>query len=221
MSGSDILREVDEALRVEQAKKFWGEHGKTLIAFAAVLILGTAAQSGWNSYQNHQSEISTSKFLDALKSSDPLPELQKLSAEKNGSGSALAGLSAAALAIGKQDWKGAITIYDQVATNKTAPKTYRDLATVQIAALKMDHEESMSGEDILKSISPIANDKESEWRSKAIFLSALVKAHKNKDFAAARADLQKLISAPDTPPSFLTQVKALDEVYKIKGSEQK
>lgn len=88
MSGSDILREVDEALRVEKAKKFWAEHGKALIALAVALVLGTAAQSGWRAYQHHKAETSTAQFVDALKSKDPTTSLKALSAEKSGSDSA-------------------------------------------------------------------------------------------------------------------------------------
>jgi hypothetical protein len=51
---SDILREVDEAMRVEKMTRLWAEHGNTVIAAIVALILGTALSSGWNAWQHHQ-----------------------------------------------------------------------------------------------------------------------------------------------------------------------
>jgi hypothetical protein len=221
MSGSDILREVDEALRVEKAKKFWEENGKAIIIFAVALILGTAAQSGWASYKHHQEEISTAKFVDAMKSKDPLSALQTLSAEKNGSGSALAGLSAAGLAVSNKKWDEAISLYQQVVDNKSAPQTYRDLAMVQMTALKIDHDTQAKADDLQKIISPVKTNKKSAWNSRAVFLSALISAEKQNDFKSARADLKNLLDDPNIPPSFASQVKALDSIYQIKEEAKK
>jgi hypothetical protein len=221
MSGEDILREVDEALRVEKAKRFWEENKTALVVFVAALILGTAAQSAWRSYQQSKAESSTAQFLDALKGQEPLSALQKLSAEKDGSGSALAGLSAASIAVGKKDWDGAITLYQQVADNKHAQQTYRDLAIVQLTSLKIDHDKKASADDLLASISPVVENEKSAWNTRAIFLSAIIKADKQKNFKSAQDDLQILIANPSLPPSFAEQVKALDAVYKIKGESTK
>lgn len=221
MSGGDILREVDEALRVEKVTRFWKENGKAVIVFAAALVIGTAAQSGWKAYQRHDAELSTARFVDALKGKDPLVALQTLSAEKKGSGSALAGLSAAGLAVSKEDWSGAITLYEQVAANKSAPQTYRDLAVVQIVSLKIDHDTKASADDLLKLIAPVIKDKNSAWNSRAVFTSALVKGEKKQDYKSAHDDLQVLLVDPNIPPSFAEQIKALDEVYKIKGDAAK
>jgi len=221
MSGSDILREVDEALRVEKAKRFWEENGKALIIFAFALVLATAAQSAWKSYKHHQAEISTAKFVDALKSKEPLSALQTLSAEKNGSGSALAGLTAAGLAVGNKKWDNAISLYQEVIDNKSAPQTYRDLAMVQIASLKIDHAPKATADDLQKLIAPVIKDKDSAWNTRALFISALIKAEKQKDFKAAHNDLQILLTDTNIPPSFMAQIKALDEVYQIKGEHSK
>ena len=118
MSGPDILREVEESLRAEKAAKFWKENGTVVIAIVAVAILGTAAQSFWTAHKRTQNELSTSQFLDAMKDKSPLPALEKLSKEEKGSGSALAGLNGAAIAIDKKDWAVAITAYKNVIENK-------------------------------------------------------------------------------------------------------
>lgn len=216
MSGSDILREVEESLRTDKAIRFWNDHGKTIIAIVAAIILATMAQSGWVAYKKNQNEKSTSQFLEALKTTDPIPSLKKLSAEQSGSGSALSGLTAAAMSVDKKNWTEAIESYKQVSQNKSAPKPFRDLATIQMVSLQLDHDKKVAGADLLKSLENIIKDKKSPWQSRAIFTSALIKSSKNNDIASARTDLQTLLATPNLPSSFLDQVRSLDEIYRLR-----
>lgn len=216
MSGSDILREVEESIRVEKAARFWNENAKTIIIIVAMIILGALGQSGWVAYKKNQNEKSTAAFLEAFKSSDPISTLKKISSEHNGVGSTLSGLNAAVLAIDKQDWNMAIDLYRQVSEDKFAPKSYKDLALIQMVSLQLDHDEKATGADLLKSIEPVLKDKKSPWNSRAIFISALIKTEKNNDLEAARADLQILLGVQNLPSTFLEQVKALDEVYRLR-----
>lgn len=217
MSGPDILREVEESLRAEKAAKFWKDNGNTILAMAAALILGTAAQSIWTTYKNAQNEASTTLFYDALQQKSPIDALQKLSKENKGAGSALAGLNAASLSIGKKDWASAISSYQAVLDNKSAPDAYKDLALVQIVSLQMDHDSKVSGDALLKSLAPLVINKKSPWNTRAIFLSAVIKADKNNDVKGAMTDLNTLLAMPNLAPSFEDQVKSLNEVYKIKS----
>lgn len=216
MSGPDILREVEESIRAEKAAKFWKENGNMILGLVAAAILGTAAQSFWISHQHSQNEVSTSQFLDALKDKAPLPVLEKLSKEEKGAGSALAGLNGAVMAIDKKDWAAAIASYQNVAGNKSVDKSYRDLAIVQMVSLQLDHDSTVTGANLLKSLEPVIADQKSPWNSKAIFISSLVKATKNNDLKGAQDDLGRLSSMPNLPSSFAEQVTALNEVYKIK-----
>lgn len=217
MSGPDILREVDESLRAEKAAKFWKENGNIILAMVAALILGTTAQTLWTSYKKGQDEISTTQFLDALKDKEPMAALQKLTKDGKGSGSALAGLNAASILTEKKDWKGAIAAYQDLIANKSIAKAYKDLAIVQLVPLQLDHDDKASGADLLKLLEPVIQDKNSAWNSKAIFIGALTKAQKNKDLKGAIADLENLLSQTNLAPSFLDQVKSLNEVYKMKS----
>lgn len=216
MSGPDILREVEESIRAEKAAKFWKENGNIVLAVVAAAILGTAGQSFWTAHKKSQNEVSTSQFLDALETSTPLPALEKLSKEEKGSGSALAGLSAASIAIEKKDWAAAITAYKNVTENKSVDKAYRDLAIVQMVSLQLDHDAKATGADLLKSLETLVADKKSPWNINAIFISSLVKSSKNNDLKGAQADLDTLLAMNNLPASFLEQVKALNEVYKVK-----
>jgi hypothetical protein len=117
--------------------------------------MATMAQSGWSAYKKNQNEKSTSQFLDTIKTTDPIPALKKLSAEQSGSGSALSGLTAAAMSVDKKNWTDAIELYKQVSQNKSAPKPYRDLAIIQMVNLQLDYDEKTTGTDLLKSLENI------------------------------------------------------------------
>jgi len=216
MSGSDILREVEESIRVEKAARFWNENAKTIIIIVTIIILGTLGQSGWVAYKKNQNEKSTAAFLEAFKSSDPISTLKKISSEHNGVGSTLAGLNAAVLAIDKKDWNMAIDLYRQVSEDKFAPKSYKDLALIQMVSLQLDYDEKATGADLLKSIEPVLNNKKSPWNARAIFTSSIIKSEKNNDLKAARSDLQILLGTQNLPSTFLEQVKALDEIYRLR-----
>lgn len=221
MSGGDILREVDEALRVEKATQFWKDHGKTVMVLIVAVILGTAVQSGWSAYQKHQAEISTSQFLDATKATDSLSALKALSAKKDSSGSAMAGLTAAAQCESQQDWQGAIDQYANVIANKSAAPTYKDMAIVQRVAVQMDHDSKATGKDLLQSLAPVIANKKSAWYPRAVLLSAVIKANMMKDIKAAQADLDSLAALNDMPASFMDQVTALKNVYALREANQK
>ena len=216
MSGPDILREVEESIRAEKAAKFWKENSTVILVVVAAAILGTAGQSLWTAHKHDLNEASTSQFLDALKDKTPLAALEKLSKEEKGSGSALAGLNGGAMAIDQKDWAAAITSYQNVANNKSVEKAYKDLATVQMVSLQLDHDAKVTGADLLKSLAPLIADKKSPWNTKAIFISSLVKSTKNNDLKGAQDDLDTLSSMNNLPASFLEQVNALKEVYKVK-----
>lgn len=216
MSGPDILREVEESLRTDRAMRFWNDHGKTIIMIVAAIILGTIAQSGWVAYKKNQDEKSTSLFLDSIKKENSIEALKKLSTDKNSSGSALSGLTAASMAIEKQNWNDAIESYKHVSQNKSAPKLYKDLAIIQMVSLQLDHDKKVTGVDLLKSLESVLKDTESPWYARAIFTSALIHSSKNNDMTSARAELKKILSIPNSPEIFLEQVRSLDEIYRLR-----
>jgi len=215
MSGSDILREVEESIRIEKAARVWKEHGKTIMLVLALILIGTAAQSIWIAYKNKQNASVTSLYISALKGNNKIADLQKLGDSSHGNNSSLATLTAAALSVEKQEWENSILLYGQVANDKSAPSLYRDLAIVQLSVIKLDHDKKTSQIDLLKLIAPVIKDKKSPWYIRAIFTSALIKANYG-DIKDARSDLGIILSYPNIPENFLEQVKALDEVYKIK-----
>ena len=72
---SDLLREVDDAVRAENMKRLWDEHKYAIVTGVAALILGTAAMSFWNNYQYSQNQKHTAEIITAVQSPEPAKTL--------------------------------------------------------------------------------------------------------------------------------------------------
>ncbi len=210
---TDILREVDEAMRVEKMTRLWEEHKTVLITGITALILGTAAHSAWNAYDASQKRESTGAFISALDSSKPLEQLEKLAASESGSNRSLPLMSAASKAVAEGKFSEAIGFYDTVIKDKSAPAMFRDLAIVQKTNLSLDHVEGVKAADLIAAIDPVANNAKSPWQGQALMTRAVIKAHESDDLTAAIADL-KLVTANDaTPDSLRQRAQALIDTY--------
>ncbi len=216
---SDILREVDEAMRVEKMTRLWAEHGNTVIAAIVALILGTALSSGWNAWQHHQHLKSTSALLESLQTDSPLASLETLGKAEKGNAKAFSLLTAAAIALDEKSPDQAIALYKTLAADSSVSSVFRHLALVQKVAIELDGKTETSSAQMLADLAPIIKDKTSPWQARALLLSALVKAHKNKDNSGAIADLETLSAIPNLSPTVKEQAFALRQVYKLQGAK--
>lgn len=213
---TDILREVDEAMRVEKFNRLWKEHGPILVIAAVGLILGTAAWSGWNTYKTHQNREATTTLLTALESPKPLDALAALTKDDQSSNKSILLMTAAAHALEAKKLDEAAGYYDQVIADKGISPLFRDLATVQKVNLSLDLKNETSAADLTKQIDPVANNKDSPWQGQALFTRAIVKAHKGQDIKGALADLQAITARNELPASLRNRAQALIDVYQLK-----
>lgn len=210
---SDILREVDEAMRVERMQRLWEQHGKTIIFILAAIILGTAADAGWKGYKAHKAEKQTSALLNAVTGDDPAAGVAKLTTELHGSGLAFAALAAGKAAIEKQDYEAAIGFYQDALKDKSIQADLHDLIVVQLVSLELDHQEKTTGQELLDQLAPVLKSNQSAWYPRGLLLSAVIKAHKDKDYKGALEQLALMSAVPDLPASLQAQMDALKEVY--------
>ncbi len=213
---SDILREVDEAMRADKMARIWEEHKTVLITGITALILGTAAHSAWNAYDAGQKRESTGAFITALDSPKPLEQLEKLASEESGATRSLPLMNAASKAVSTGKFAEAIGFYDTVINDKKAPSMFRDLAIIQKTNLSLDHVEGVKAADLIAALDPVATNEKSPWQGQALMTRAVIKAHQGSDVEAAIADL-KLITADDaTPDSLRQRAQALIDTYQSK-----
>lgn len=214
---TDYLREVEESMRAEKWWRLWQEHGKFFITLCVALVLGTAAQTGWHSWQTSKNEDVTARILAATKAEDPTAKLAEIGTSSNQPPAAIANLMAASQHIKNKQWDKAIPLYQQTAENKSFPRITRDLARVQMVALQMDHAPKVTTEDLLASLKPVIDAKDSAWKARALILSATIKANKKNDFAAALADLTTAEQDTSLPASVIDDIRSLKSVYNTRA----
>jgi hypothetical protein len=220
LSGSEILREVDEAVRVDKALQFWEANYKTILGIIAALIFGVAAQSGWKSFQHHKQETATTSFVEALQTDNPEESLSKLLQTSNKESLTLVQLQAASMAVDKGDWQTAMSLYKTIVDNKSAPESFRDLARIQLVSLQLDHDETISAEALHKTLSSFEKNKESAWYPKFLMLSAIIHLSKSNDFDKSLNQLETLLAISNLPPSFQVQAKNLQDVIRVRQEKK-
>ncbi len=153
------MREVDEALRKDEAMGLFKTYAKPL-GFAIVAGLALfGAYLGWQHYRDGEREARAEKFVAALdqlqagnfaKSTALLEPLTK----DGGDGSQAAALMLRA-GISEQQGKSAeaASEFGQVAANSDAPQPFRDLAKIRQTAINFD---KMKPEDVVTAMKPLA-----------------------------------------------------------------
>lgn len=162
MSDDSFIREVDEELRSDRMKTIWRRFGKLIIALAVLIVVGTAADRGYQYWQETQASNSGDAFLAALNLAREGQQDQALEAlrelEKNGYGSysVLARMRAATVLADAGDYQAAISDFSAIGNDGGVPAAIRDAARIRAGYLLVDHGsyedvanqvESLSGPD--------------------------------------------------------------------------
>lgn len=143
MSNENIIREIDEELRSDRARKFWKNFGPYIIGAAVVLVLAVAVTEGWNWWQSSNSARSSDQFYSALEIADGTDAaaaqkaLDDVVAANHGGYPALAKFREAALLARGGKMTEAIAAYDALSTSETN-KYLRELALILSGSLLVD-----------------------------------------------------------------------------------
>lgn len=213
---SDLLREVDEAVRADNMKRLWDEHKIAIITAITALILGTAAFSIWKNMELKQNRAATSQILVSLESDKSAAALKETAAQLNGNAQAIAYLNAGSMELKAGNRNQALEAFIAAEKAAKADKTLRDLAVLQKTSLIMDLKPETPAAEILKSLELITKDKSSPFQAEALFLSAFVKGEKDKNYSQAVKDLETLEARADVPGSLKQRAQALQSVYELK-----
>ena len=153
------MREVDEAVRQDEATAFARRYGMSI---AALLVLALAAFGGWLWWQGHREsklEQGSEQFVQALDQLDAgnraAAETQLAPIAKNGTPAASAGarMLQAGILAQKGDKAGAAKAFMAIADDSSAPEAYRNLAAIRGVASSFD---SMKPEDVVARLKPLA-----------------------------------------------------------------
>jgi hypothetical protein len=154
-----LMREVDEAVRQDEAAEFARRHGKTILI---VVVLALVAFGGWLVWRDHresQLEKGSERFVEAL---DQLEAGRTKQADaslatiaRDGTPAAAAGarlLQAGEMIAKGNDAQAATTLF-ALADDKDAPQAYRDLAAVRGVSAAFD---TMKPEEVIARLKPLA-----------------------------------------------------------------
>lgn len=153
-----FVREVDENLRRDQMADMAKSYGKWIVV-AVILFLGAVGgYLYWHSHSQKQAAADSETISAALdkiaagNSKAAQTELTPLSDSGNDVTRASALLGRAALALRKNDRKGAIDLYKQVEDDGGLPQPYRDLALVRRTMTEYDQ---LRPDEIITRLSPL------------------------------------------------------------------
>lgn len=144
LDDDSFIREVNEDLRSDFFKEMWRRYGRIIIGVAVLIVVGTAAKSGYEYYRTTQASASGDKFLTAMKLAsdnkidDSIAAFKELETQGYGSYPVLARMRAATLIAEKGDVKGAIAAFKTIGTDMSIPQAIRDTARLRAAFLMID-----------------------------------------------------------------------------------
>lgn len=216
---SDIFAEVDEAMKQERLEKLWKDYGGFVIGFLTIVILGTAANSGYSSWKTARNIKSTDLYLGVTQNSNyTSDEVTQIVPQLNNGIKSIALLNAAHTEYKNGHTQKAVEIYKQIATGTGHEPALIHLAKYMIAS----HSADISQEEKLQQFTKMFSDENNPYRYRAYLDAAILEAHLNSDFTKARSYLDIINKAEFVPQTIKQKAQSIDIVYTIKETtEQK
>ncbi|MCK6417527.1 MAG: hypothetical protein L6Q57_01130 [Alphaproteobacteria bacterium] len=207
---TDLLREVDEALRRERMEKFWQAHGRKVIIAVLVLLAGVGLFSAYEGWQRSVQEAHTESLIALLESPDFPSDVHEKTQDIGPGQRGIALLQAAARYRLEKKESQALELYQIIASDKAIPKTLRQQADLLRTATMAP------GPEMKALMQPIADDTSSPWRPHALLNLAAYYAHEGQDPDQARALVDMVLAIESLPPSLMQRAQALAHVYDLK-----
>lgn len=209
---SDILAEVEDAMRRERLEKIWKEHGKTILTGIAMVILGTGVGSAYRAWDFKVKAEGTDKLM-ALMEDTAFPENirdAKLDMRADLQGITLLNAANAFMKQGKEE--EALKLYTKVAEDSSIPSDIRGLGILMQVRLAPD---AAANSNLVKQLETIWQDKNSPWQQSArIEAAGLAAASGN--LKQAREHLAAVLETQGLPESIYGKARALDHIYALK-----
>ena len=197
---TDIFKEVDEDIRREQLHKLWDRFGPYVLGLAVLIVAVTAGYRGWVYWQDRLAQASGDRFLAAVqlaangKHDDAIKALQALTNDGHGAYPTLARFRIAGEEADAGDTKGAVSEFDGIAADNSAPAEIRSMARLRSALLLVD---TSTVADLQQRIGDMAATG-NPWRAVAREILGLA-AWRAGDLSAARQYYTDIANDTDAP----------------------
>jgi hypothetical protein len=200
MSESDFIREVDEEMRHEQIKKLWDRFGPYVIGFALLVVLGTAADKGYEYWRQTQAAKSGDAFIQALQLSDEgkkdeaIAALEAIKADGNGGYPVLAEMRIASEKAAQGDTDAAVALFKDAASNADLPAVIQSLARIRANALMLDQGKA---DEVINELSALMDNDGFRHSARELVMLAYLE---KKDYAKAMPIAERISQDAETPP---------------------
>jgi len=199
----DIFREVDEELKQERYEKLWRSYGKYVICGAVLVVAAVAGWKAWESHRTDQRFAEGQRFAVAAalmqegKAADAANAFAALAADAGSGYGILARFYQASIIAKGGDAAGAVTVYDGISADSSAPDSLRDLAVV-LGALQALRVPSIDATAIEAKVQPMSGAGKA-YRHIALEILALT-AQRSGDMDKARANYRAIVDDAASPP---------------------
>jgi len=210
---SDLLKEVDDALRAEKMEKFWKDNGPYLLGGAVLLVLFTGMFAAYNNWQMSHNTKQTAIIVAAMQDKKPETALEASIKDLKGQHKAMALLQIAGLKL--QDGKSAdaLKLYQQVEADKSLPDLWRDLATMNAVRAEWSEKvDATKAKDLFNRIKPLT-DKGNPWHLQASVQAAMIAGDNLNDPKTAVQLLRAPLEDPQAPEGLKAKARMLDHLY--------
>lgn len=218
---SDLLKEIDEAVRRDKTTKFWKDNGAYFFGSAVALVLFTGIFTAWNGWKLKQNTAQTNLLVSALSTPFPATALDLASGSLTGGHKAVARLHQAGALIQDKKIEEALSALKALRTETSSPAIWRDLATLM--EVRLSFEQTTAGvqtKSLYDSLMPIL-DKSNPWQAPAQLQAAIIAAEGMDDYAGALKHLRVILQDSTLPVSLQDRARALDHLYSLKAAEKK
>jgi hypothetical protein len=219
-----LLREVDEAVRQDEAAQFAQRYGRAILV---LLVVGLLAFGGWLFWKDHregQLEEGSEAFVTAL---DELQagnadtadtEFASLADDSTPAARAGAQMLRAGIAAQKGATEQAAEMYFALADDGDAPQAYRDLAAIRGVAARYD---AMQPQAVIDRLKPLATPGNPWFASAAEMVAMAYLEQDKRDLAGPLfAAIAKDEEAPQSIRSRARQMSGLLGVDAIEDVEE-
>lgn len=217
---SDLLAEVDEAMRYERVEQFWKENGRFIIFLIIAVIVATASVSAYRAWDKNVKAEQTKQIFVLMEDASFPENLLNAELKLRPSLKAMILMQGGEKFALQNNPEKAIILYEKVANDQSIESDFRQLSTLMSLRLKMA-QESPNGAELITQAETIINDKNSPWKHHAMLDAALVAGDVQSDYAQAVIFLNEILDTANIPETLRTRARALHHVYTLKNNENK
>lgn len=200
-----FINEVTEDVKNDELKVFWNRYGLFVILF---VVLAVSAAVGFETLKNWRESkygVATEKYMaivDAPNLEEAKNSLEQIAQNDSGIYSELARVQIANILFEQNKGEEAAKVLQEIIDDTSLNKRIRTLATLKLAAYKLDKAPRTEIEALLH---PVVAAKDS-WQPLALDLLAM-SAIENGDIADARQIYTELLETSNLSENFKTRIQ--------------